>query len=675
MSHKTVISVESVHLEGGAVVGLSPAGAQESIRFGEDFEVDLRAFELRHIGRVLKLERLPLQVLVILIEQKGQLVTREEIAGKIWGKDVFLDTDNSINGAVRKIRQVLKDDPQQPRFVETLTGRGYRFIAPVSEEEPNPTGVRQSAEVQKDEIDPVQARKVPVESSAKTDSAAVTIATPRSHRTRPLIALVSCCAIGLAVWLGWRHFYGPGAAQPIRSIAVLPLQNLSGDPAQDFFADGMTEQLITELSRIQSLRVISHTSVMEYKGTRKHLPQIAQELGVDGILEGSVIRENDQVRVTVQLLDGPHDRHIWSEAYERPLHGILSLQREVAEAVTRQIRIQLTPEQQARVGSARSVNPEAYDAYLRGRYILTNQFTMGPPLFQAKSYFEESIRKDPAFAEAYSGLADAYLYLALFRQVPRDAAFQSAHEALHKAQQLDDSIGEVHDTLGTINWRHDWNWDEAEREFNRAIATAPSYACAHEDRAEFMAFLGRREEALAEIALINRIEFGPSAAMTEAGVYYQLRDFPSLVEAGQRGIKSNPNEWVEHFNLGTGYAATGKLAEAVSEFQKAVELSNGDQDAYASLAHAYAVTGRRAEAEKILRDLERRSNNSEASPYILATVYAGLGEKDKAMRLLEKAYDERSLEISWHLKADPRIDNLRSDPRFQALSRRIGIPA
>jgi TolB-like protein/DNA-binding winged helix-turn-helix (wHTH) protein/Tfp pilus assembly protein PilF len=655
-------------------LGTSPAGAQESIRFGEDFEVDLRAFELRHFGRALKLERIPMQVLLILIEQKGQLVTREEIAEKIWGKGVFLDTDNSINGAVRKIRQVLKDDRQQPRYVETLTGRGYRFIAPVCEEELSSPVAHHPAQTGEPETEPAQAHHVSEEISNSAEEAAFAVATAHGRRFRLLIAIFSSCGIVLAGWLAWHHFYGKGAAQPLRSIAVLPLQNLSGDPAQDFFADGMTEELITELSRIQTLRVISHTSVMEYKGTRKHLPQIAHELGADGILEGSVIRENDQVRVTVQLLDGPKDRHIWSESYERPLHGVLNLQREVAEAVTQQIRIQLPPEQQARIGAARPVNPEAYDAYLRGRYDLSTQYTMGQPLLQAKSYFEESIRKDPNFAEAYSGLADAYLYLALFRRVPQEAALQSAQDALRKATQLDDSIGEVHDTLGTISWLHDWNWIEAEREFNRAIAMAPSYSCAHEDRAEFLAFLGRRAEAMAEIARINQIDLGPSAAMTEAGVYYQLRDYPSLVEAAQRGIASNPNEWVEHRDLGIGYEGIGKLSEAIIEYQKAMELSNGDQDASASLAHAYAAIGKRAEAERILRDLEHGAKESYVSPYILATIYAGLGEQDKAIQFLEKALDQRSLEISWNLKADQRVDNLRSDPRFQDLARRVGLP-
>jgi TolB-like protein/DNA-binding winged helix-turn-helix (wHTH) protein/Flp pilus assembly protein TadD len=657
-------------------LGSLSAGAQETIRFGEDFEVDLRAFELRCVGLPLKLERIPLQVLLILIEQKGQLVSREEIAEKIWGKGVFLDTDNSINGAIRKIRQVLKDDPQEPRYVQTLPGRGYRFIAPVAEEklETRAPGRHESSQPQEPEPEATLAQPIAEEKENTTGITAW--GAPVRHRRRLgwLVSVLSFCAIVVAARIGWTHFYGPDAAHPIRSIAVLPLQNLSGDPAQEYFADGMTEELITELSRIHSLRVISHTSVMEYKGTRKHLPEIARELGVDGILEGSVIRENDEVRVTVQLLDGPNDRHIWSESYERPLHGVLNLQREVAEAVTRQIRITLTPEQEARLNAARTVDPEAYEAYLRGRYNLSTQFTMEQPLIQAKSYFEESIHKDPGFAPAYSGLADAYFFLVAFRHIPEEVGMQSSLEALHKALQLDDSIGEAHDTLGLISWRHDWNLEAAERELDRAIALAPSYPCAHEDRAEFLAFLGRRAEALAEMTRINQIDFGPGAAMTEDGVYYQLRDYRNLLEASRRGVASNPNDWLEHSYLGVAYEGAGKLPEAIGEFQKAVELSNGDQGVRASLAHAFAVTGNRVGAETILRDLQHKSKDSYVSPYALATIYAGLGEKDKAFQYLEKAYDERSLDISWSLKSDLRIDNLRSDPRFQDLARRIGLP-
>jgi len=299
---------------------------------------------------------------------------------------------------------------------------------------------------------------------------------------------------------------------------------------------------------------------------------------------------------------------------------------------------------------------------------------MEQPLRQAKSYFEESIHKDPGFAPAYTGLADAYLYLALFRHVPQEAGLRSAREALQKALQLDDSMGEAHDTLGEIGWRRDWNWEAAERELDKAIALAPSYPCAHEDRAEFLAFLGRRAEALAELTRVNQIDFGPSAYHTEAGVYFQLRDYPNLLEASRRGVASNPNDWVDHYELGIGYDGTGKLPEAIVEYQKAVELSNGDQNARGSLAHAFAAIGNRADAEKILHDLERKSKDGYVSPYVLATIYASLGEKDKAFQYLEKAYDERSLDISWNLKPDLRIDSLRPDPRFQDLARRVRLP-
>jgi tetratricopeptide (TPR) repeat protein len=437
----------------------------------------------------------------------------------------------------------------------------------------------------------------------------------------------------------------------------------------------MTEQLITDLAKVGSLRVISRTSVMRYKGTKKGLPEIARELNVDGIVEGSVMRSGNHVRITAQLLHGPTDKHLWAESYERDLGDVLRLQSQVAQAIAVQVRAQLTPQQQARFRSAGSVNPDAYEAYLRGRYYLSNQFTMAGPLNMAKSYFEESIRKDPGFALAYSGLADSYVWSAFFGQVQSpDRTYRSAKEALRKALELDDSIGEAHDTLGLLTWRFEWDWDAADREFNHAIALAPSYSCAHEDRAVYLSFMGRRAEALAEIAKSSELDPGPSSAMAESAVYYQLRDYQSLVEASRMGVVSYPNEWVEHNSLGVGYEGTGKLLEAISEYQKAIEMSNGNLDPTAALAHAYAVIGRRAEAEKILRDLERKSKSGYVSPYIMATVYAGLGEKDKAFEFLERAYQERSLDVSWFLKADLRIDNLRSDPRFQDLVRRVGYP-
>jgi TolB-like protein/DNA-binding winged helix-turn-helix (wHTH) protein/Flp pilus assembly protein TadD len=627
------------------------------LRF-DAFELDLRTGELRKRGVRLRLQGQPLQLLGILLQGAGNLVTREELSNQLWPADTFVDFDHSLHNAIGRIREVLGDSAETPRYIETLPRRGYRFIAPVEE---------------------VQAPRISEANGNKTrEAVAVAPPTARQSKTRVALALtlLILAAAGSAFWL-LRAFSRPTSAAPrLRSIAVLPLENLSGDPSQEYFADGMTEQLITDLAKVSALRVISRTSVMRYKGTKKGLPEIAKELNVDGIVEGSVMRSGNRVRITAQLLHAPTDKHLWAEAYERDLGDVLRLQNDVAQAIAQQVRAQLTPQQQAQFRSAGSVNPDAYEAYLRGRYYLSNQFTMAQPLSMAKSYFEESIRKDPGFALAYSGLADSYVYLAFFGQglLPPDRAYRSAKEALRKAVELDDSIGEAHDTLGVLSWRFEWNWDAAEREFNHAIALAPSYSCAHEDRAVYLSFIGRRAEALTEIAKSRELDPGPSSVMAETAAYYQLRDYQSLVEASRRGVVSSPNEWTEHYNLGVGYEGTGKLLEAISEYQKAIEISNGDHDATASLAHAFAAIGRTAEAKKILRDFERKSKSAYVSPYVIATIYAGLGEKDKAFEFLERAYQERSLDISWHLKADLRIDNLRTDPRFQVLLRRIGYP-
>ena len=615
------------------------------------FELDLRAGELRKSGVKLRLQGQPLQVLAILLQRAGNLVTREELRSQLWPADTFVDFDHSLHNAIARLREVLGDSADAPRYIETLPRRGYRFIAPVEE---------------------VQGPQISAESSNKTSELAA-VATRPTPPAGWLLALLGC-AVALASWVAWQHFHVQVSVTPIRSLAVLPLQNLSGDAAQEYFADGMTEELITELSRIHALKVISHTSVTEYKGTKKHLPQIARELGVDGILEGSIVREGDQVRVTVQLLDGPNDRHIWSEDYQREVRGILTLQREMAQAIAHQIRIQLTPQQQARVSSGRVVNPEAYEAYLKGRSFITSDFLTPQQLRTAQGYFEKSIQKDPGFALGYVGLADCYVYLALFDQISPERGYRPAEEALHKALELDDSIGEAHATLALLKWRHDWDWTAAEREFDNAIALAPNFGCAHLNRSYYLSWKGRRTEAMAELAKSRELDPGYSFDNTESAAYYQSRDYQGLVEASRRAVASNPNEWPVYYFLGVGYEGSGKRAQAIPEYQKALEMSDGDPDPTAALAHAYAMTGRRAEAEKILHELERRSKSVYVSPYIIATIYAGLGDKDRAFGFLEKAYQERCWDIAWFLKADLRIDNLRSDPRFQALLQRVGLP-
>jgi TolB-like protein/DNA-binding winged helix-turn-helix (wHTH) protein/Flp pilus assembly protein TadD len=632
---------------------LAAAPVSRVLRF-DGFELDVRAAELRKAGVKLRLQGQPIQVLATLLNSAGELVTREQLRAQVWPAETFVDFDHSLHNSIARLREALGDSAGTPRYIETLPRRGYRFIGTVER-----IGTEESP---------------PAVPTAPSPSWEAPVAPVRSRRSAFLIAaLLLIVAVGAALVLITSLSHRAAATPSVRSIAVLPLDNFSGDPAQEYFADGMTDELITDLAKIGSLRVISRTSVMRYKGTKKGLSEIARELNVDGIIEGSVMRSGQRVRITAQLLYGPTDKHLWAETYDRDLGDVLGLQSEVAQAIAQQVRAQVTPQQQARFRAARTVNPEAYDAYLKGRYYLSNQFTTPQPLNMAKTYFEEAVRKDPGFAPAYAGLADTYLYLAIFRQMPAESAHRLAEEALRHALSLDDSIGEAHDTLAVLSWRYSWDWDATERELNQAIALAPSYICAHEDRAEYLAFRGRRSEAEAEMTKIREFDTSVSSTLTEAGVDYQLRDFDRLLEASRRGAALNPNEWLEHFYLGVGYEGTGKQLESIAEYQKAVELSGGDQDATVALAHAYADVGRTAETRKILRDLEQESTKVNVSPYFIATLYAALGDKDTAFKFLQKAYLEKSLDISWHLKADLRIDNLRSDPRYQNLLSRVGL--
>ena len=640
------------------------------IRFA-DCELNASAFELRRGRRTVKLERIPLQVLLLLIEEHGRVVTREEIADHVWGKGVFLDVDNGINTAVRKIRQVLNDDPQNPQFVETIPGSGYRFIAvPQTVDAPVRAG---EGLHQVPTLGFVHAEGTPVASAASDLRREGWGREPwgreRWIRFAGLIFGVLIIA-GIGGWLGWRHFIVP--RHTIGSIAVLPFQNFSGDSSQEFFSDGMTEELITELARIDSLRVISHTSVMDYKGTKKHLPEIAHELGVDAILEGSVIRENNNARVTVQLLDGPADRDLWGEEYDRPLNGVLNLQRDVAQAIVKEVRAKLTATQQDRLHKAHSVNPAAYDDYLRGRFYFDTGYADPASLKKAHQYFEHSIQSDPDFAPAYAGLAHTYLYSAFAGVLKRDEAYQSAKGALAKALELDDSVGEAHDALATMKLEFDWDWEATDRELNRAIALSPSYNCPHEVRAGFLSLLGRRDETLAEIAKIDQLDYSLTSAMTEAWAYYRLRDYPNQVDASKRALLIAPNDWLAHYLLGAAYEGTGKLQEAISEYQKALETSGGESSTVAMLAHAYSAAGRKAEAEKMLRDLERKANGT-ADSFTMARIYAIRGQKDKAFEFLEKAYSDKAFFLPGNLKSDLVLDSLREDPRYESLLRRIGL--
>ena len=622
-----------------------------------DFRVDPQNRVLMRGEEPVALTPKGFDVLLVLVRSGGRIVGKEELMQAVW-PDSFVEESN-LTQTVFMLRKALGETAKQ-KYILTVQGRGYRFGPEVSTVQPSNSELA--------ETPAVVAGPEPVGGTEET-----LVQSKASGRRRAwVLALLVILVIGIAIWL-YRPFQRAKAAPPLRSIAVLPLDNFSGDPSQEFFVDGMTDELITDLAKVSSLRVISRTSVMRYKGTKKELPQIARELNVDGIIEGSVTRSGGRVRITAQLINASTDRHLWAEAYEREAGDVLKLQSEVARAIAQQVQAQLTPQEQARLGSAQTVNLEAYEAYLKGRYYLSTQYSSGEGLKLSKTYFEEAIQKDPGFARGYSGLADSYVWMALFHQIPPADAYRLATEAISRSRELNDTVGEIHDTLGLLKWRFEWNWAAAEQEFNQAITMAPSYSCGHEDRATYLSFLGRRSEALAGVKNSREIDPGPSSAMTEVAAYYQLRDYENLIEASKRGMASNPQEWTAYSNLGVGYEGTGKMAEAIAAYKKAVELSKGDQDAFASLAHAYAATGKRSEAEKILHDLQRQSKTTYVSPYLIATVFAGLGQNDQAFEYLNKAYDDHSLDLSWQIKADLRLDSLRSDSRFQDLLRRIGL--
>jgi len=421
-----------------------------------------------------------------------------------------------------------------------------------------------------------------------------------------------------------------GARDPgtIRSLAVLPLENLSHDPEQEYFADGMTETLITNLSKIDALRVISRTSAMQYKGTKKTLPEIARELNVDGVLEGSVMRSGARVRITAQLLQARTDRHVWADTYDRDLGDVLKLQSEVAQAVAQQVRIQLTPEQQERLRSAPVVNPRAYEAYLKGRFHEPGGTQAA--IKQAQNYFEEAAREDPKFALAHVGLADCYLDLGSYRWMPPQDAYRHGSEAIHKALELDGTLAEAHSTLGFLEWRYSWDWQAAEREFRYAVDRNPNYVEGRESLLWYFAWSGRRDEALAEMQKIRSVDPAyPFTSLDELGVYYHQRDYKSLIEAGEKSVATNPGAWFSHYYLAVGYEGSGRQALAIPEYQRAAELSQRDSDTIAGLAHAYAAIGKRAEAEKILSELQRQSKVTYVSPYMIAVIYSALGQKDK----------------------------------------------
>jgi TolB-like protein/DNA-binding winged helix-turn-helix (wHTH) protein/Tfp pilus assembly protein PilF len=614
-----------------------------------DYQLDPDGFELRRAGHRLRLERKPMELLILLAEKQGQLVKREEIIEKIWGKDFFFDAENGINNAVRKIRSALNDDPEQPRFVETSVGKGYRFIAPVERM-----------------LEPPSAP--PVSTGAPNERSKSVLWRRASVPAVAVAGLIAAAFIFNVAGVRSRVF--ARSASPIRSIVVLPLENLSADPNQEYFVDGMTDALITALAQVSSLRVISRTSAMHYKGSHQALPTIARELNVDAVVEGTVMRSGDRVRITAQLLDARTDRHLWARAYDREVSEIMSLQQDVADNIFQEIQAKLTPEENLRASRKRQVDPEAYDDYLRGLYFW-HKFTAAG-MTRAAEYFEKSVQKDPSYALGYAWLANAYGMLAEFVGPPSDFMPKSK-EATEKAVQLDDNLAEAHDSLANIKYYYDRDWAGADREFQRALQLNPGNALIHGGYARYLDAMGRFEEASRQHEITRELD-----PLILIGFYIRgdhflfLRQYDKAIAEFRAALDLDHNFFIAHKGLAKAYKSKGMEKESISEWEQ-VDVLEGESDQAEATKIAYARGGYKGVLKAWLKAVEHQRAVSGYIDYSKeASIQAQLGNKDLALQALEKAFAEG--EDMTFLNVEPEWDPIRSDPRFQDILRRVGLP-
>jgi len=638
-----------------------------TIRFGV-FELDVRSGELRKQGRKIRLEGQPVHILICLLENPGELVTREELHRRLWPADTYVNFEHGLNAAIKRLRRALDDSADNPRFVETLPRRGYRFLAPieafkaaedVSVVNETPPAKPEPASARHPEVTDV------VDRSKKTvlfDRVRWLLASKRSGLALLLVAGI------VTVWM-LRSKNSPSLV--IRSLAVLPLENLSGDPSQDYFSDGMTDELITELGQISQLRVISRTSVMTYKGARRPLPEIARDLSVDAVVEGTVLRSGDRVRITAQLIQAPADKHLWAQSYEGDVRETLALQRQVARAIAEEIRIELTPHERDVLKSVKSVNSEAYEAYLKGRYFWNKR--TGDGLRKAVDYFQQAIEKDPNYSQAYTGLADSFALLGDWEYgvLAPSEAYPQAKAAATKALALDSNLGEAHISLAFSLDGFDWDFASAEREFRRGIELNPGYATGHQWYAGHLTLFGKDSEAISEMKKAEDLD--PLSLIIGADLAEDLLIAHQYEEAIQRSRKTmdlDPHFPLAHYQLGQAFLQKHRYDEAIAELQKAVAFSGSSTTSTSSLAYAYAVSGRKNQALKILNDLKSQTSEKFSNAPEIALVYLGLDDKDQAMAWLEKGYAER---FNPGVLMRPAFNPLRSDPRFQDLLHRIGL--
>jgi TolB-like protein/DNA-binding winged helix-turn-helix (wHTH) protein/Flp pilus assembly protein TadD len=617
--------------------GMEQQRHTSAVRFGI-YEVDLRSGELRKAGIRIRVQQQPLRLLEILLEHPGEVVNREELRSRIWPDENFGDFDQAVNVAVAKLRGALGDSADNPRYIETLPRRGYRFIAPVESTTPD----------------------VP-KAEPEIRAAAPKIPPPQSRRWWALAIAVAAVALLL---MGSIYVKRRGASVIERQgrimVAVLPFEDLSNDPNQEYFSDGLTEEMITELGRLnpEELGVIARLSAMQYKHANKGIAQIARELGVDYLVEGSVRRSDNRVRVAVQLIRAHDQAHVWADSYEREARDVLDLQRELCEDVAREVRIKLA---RSRGPAPQPVSPEAHEDYLKGRFFFSKRNNNE----NALRYFQQAIEKDPNYPLPYTGLADLY-------QLSDNP--QLAREAVQKALDLDDQLAEAHNSLAGLLYRADRDWAGAEREFKRALELDPNYAPAHHWYSMYLALRGRPAEALAEARKASELD--PLSPVVGANLAKKLQEAgqdDKAVAQAKKTLDLDPGSAVTHAVLGIIYQDKRMYPEAITEYQTALQLGGPPGEMRGLLGYAYAASGNRVAAEKVIGELKLLWPAHAHAALDLAEVFSGLGDKEKALYWLGKA-EERHVTDLVEIGQDPGFAGLRNDPDFQALVKRAGGP-
>ena len=623
------------------------------VRFGT---YELRSGELRKSGLRIKVQQQPLRLLEMLLERPGEIVSREELRHRMWPDESFGDFDQAVNVAVAKLRTALGDTADNPRFVETIPRRGYRFLAEVSTWDSS--GAK--AIVPTDKLSPSQPN-IPARVAAATKS------------KRRIWAIAGIAVVLLLSTLSWIVLKrsAPQTAGisnvaitsgGVSSLAVLPLENLSTD-SQDYFADGMTDELITDLAQIGALRVISRTSIMPYKGVRKPLVQIARELNVDAVVEGTVLRSGTRVRITAQLIRAPADQHLWAQSYEGDVRDTLALQKRVAREIAEQIRITITPKEAAALASVKMVNPEAYDSYLKGRYFWNKR--TAEDFRKATIYFTQAIASDSNYALPHSGLADIYQ----LSDRP-----QLAREEVQKALKLDDQSAEAHNSLANLLYLFNHDWEGAEKEFKRALELDHNYAPAHHWYSMYLALEGRREEALAEAR--KACELDPLSPVVGANLAKILQEdgrYDEAIEQAKKTLDLEPDSAVTHAVLGVVYHEKKMYPEAIAEYKKALQLGGSQSEYRGLLGYTYATSGQSSEAEKVVGELKTFWPQETRAALDIAVICSGLGDEERAIQWLQKAEQKHVADLIG-IGQDTRFARLRTDPRFQSLTRRVGGP-